>query len=845
MKTTEETILRESFKLFLAKGYDGTSVPDIERAGEIPGGAIFYSRVTPIIVTILCCLGMSLQATTAQEVVGRVVSKDRTPLENVHVLLYSSQDSTLLTMAVTDSLGRYAMKLPEKAFSVTYSLIGAKRVTIPYDSTLEAYREVIMEDDAAALGEVVVLAHQVRTKPIAGGIECRILNQDLISNRTAVDLLAYVPMISKKGLDSYSVVGTDDVVFFINGRRSLMSMSALMSYLKTLSASQIKSMKVLYHPSPEYGVGERTAVIDLVIEDDNVGFQGSVRGELIRTRRWKETLGTTLVYQAPRWQVQLYAGARNLRDYERSEGETHYLQSGVVNTSEQLRDTRRRQYDLNLTGEYKIAEGHTVGASVDLYRYGGKPRTTITDRYSSSAVDSTFTGLINRDYVDSYIGSIIYYQGKLPHGMYLTAEGSGLWSDYRQTMSQRYDRSDLPSHPVYLDYQSSLPMATSGYSLKMQLSIPLSEKLSLYMGDNSSLSQARYGETYDIRVIPGSFRPVDRTLHYSEILHRPYLMANYQLPYNLTLYGGLYGQYHSTSGAYDDGARQHYSGRWYLLPYASVSWRRSALSLSYGFSMSNTYSSFASYSPIVKWSAMNAYTEGNPELRPARSMFHSLTARYRNFYAQAYYGERKDNIGSFAILTPDRVIASKSYNYGVGRSLSLSMGYGGDITSWWYVNTNVSGSYSRNEVTMEGLPQYGDNYRTWMVDGSFNNAFTLSRHYDWTADVNFSYSSPYHLLYTTQDGILQCNIMTSKGIGSSVTLTLWAYKSWRQSLGHGIYSWGLSESHTPDFDRWTKSWGEDMGISLSIAYYFGKSSLNQKIQAKRSDASRIISSDDK
>ena len=74
----------------------------------------------------------------------------------------------------------------------------------------------------------------------------------------------------------------------------------------------------------------------------------------------------------------LYAGARNLRDYERSDGETHYLQSGVINTSEQLRDTRRRQYDLNLTGEYKIAEGHTVGASIDLYRYGGKPRTTIT-----------------------------------------------------------------------------------------------------------------------------------------------------------------------------------------------------------------------------------------------------------------------------------------------------------------------------------------------------------------------------------------------------------------------------------------------------------------------------------
>ena len=42
MKTTKETILKESFKLFLAKGYDGTSVPDIERAAKITRGAIFH-----------------------------------------------------------------------------------------------------------------------------------------------------------------------------------------------------------------------------------------------------------------------------------------------------------------------------------------------------------------------------------------------------------------------------------------------------------------------------------------------------------------------------------------------------------------------------------------------------------------------------------------------------------------------------------------------------------------------------------------------------------------------------------------------------------------------------------
>lgn len=42
MKTTKENILRECFKLFLAQGYDGTSIPDIERATKITRGAIFH-----------------------------------------------------------------------------------------------------------------------------------------------------------------------------------------------------------------------------------------------------------------------------------------------------------------------------------------------------------------------------------------------------------------------------------------------------------------------------------------------------------------------------------------------------------------------------------------------------------------------------------------------------------------------------------------------------------------------------------------------------------------------------------------------------------------------------------
>ena len=37
-----ELILRESFKLFLAKGYDAVSFTDIEREAKVTRGAIFH-----------------------------------------------------------------------------------------------------------------------------------------------------------------------------------------------------------------------------------------------------------------------------------------------------------------------------------------------------------------------------------------------------------------------------------------------------------------------------------------------------------------------------------------------------------------------------------------------------------------------------------------------------------------------------------------------------------------------------------------------------------------------------------------------------------------------------------
>ena len=108
-------------------------------------------------------------------------------------------------------------------------------------------------------------------------------------------------------------------------------------------------------------------------------------------------------------------------------------------------------------------------------------------------------------------------------------------------------------------------------------------------------------------------------------------------------------------------------------------------------------------------------------------------------------------------------------------------------------------------------------------------------------DFNISYSAPYRWAYATQPGMLQCNLNMRKAVGKSFIITLWCYKSWIHSIDHGLHTWGVLETCTPHFCISDKSWGEDMGIALSLTFYFGKSSLNQHVNRHSIDASRIIS----
>lgn len=796
-----------------------------------------------LVRSILTVLLLLLSNRLLAQVTGRVITENGQPIEAVYVMLRSIADSTLTQVTVSDSTGYYALSKPEYPFSISYSCIGFNPLVLNYDPTLQSYHEVTLKDNAETLSEATVIARTMRAIPTLGGIVCTINNKTILKDRSVADLLSYAPLVAVSGLESFRVADKKQVVFYINGRRSHMTPIALFNYLRSLSAEQVSSLKILHQPPLEYGVDDDCAVIDIIVRDNNVGFQGTLRGEVIKTHNWKETSNTTLLFQTPKFHSQLYFSVRNLKDYERAEGTTHYFTSPLQIEKFKQCDTRRKQYDFNLTSEYQLSPDHLLGASVDMYDYEGKPKTSMQTYYRTNSIDSVFKGNIDRDYSDRYLATALFYRGKLTNGISLSAEFTGLWSNYYQNLMNNYSRSDIPTTPTYLNYMARLPMKTQNYETKFRTGIPIKEHSNLTLGAQANYRQADYKEEYHITYVPTNYYFANQQLKYNEKDILLYALLSYSFPCSITCTGGFYGQYNKTSGAFNSAPYTGYNDRWYLLPYLDLNWQsRKGLFVAYNFSTSNYYHSFTAYSPFKQWSSITTYSQGNPTLSPIKSQHHALTIRYKNLYAKLFYSQSRDATLVIPTIEPHNIIARRTYNHGKSFYSGLSLGYGMNLAPWWYLNGNANFNNARLKATLPIVKQYTSLYdNAWIISGNLSNAFTISERYDWTADFNISYSAPYRWAYATQPGMLQCNLNMRKAVGKSFIITLWCYKSWIHSIDHGLHTWGVLETRTPDFCISDKSWGEDTGIALSLTFYLGKSSLNQHVNRHSIDASRIIS----
>ena len=227
-----------------------------------------------LLIIFALLFGLAQASGATYTVTGELMEKDGTrPIEFATVTLYNAPDSTLLTGALTDSLGRFKITdVPSGTYYIWCKSIGFKDLrtrTFTLKSSSYSLPRLFMLSNEQNLNEVVVTG---RKSSYTQKLDRKVFNvgSDLTATTGSLsDLMQNVPSLDVDLDGNISLRGNENVTILIDGKPSaLMNSKNRADALQQLAATNVERIEIITNPSAEFkpdGVG---GIINIVMKRD-------------------------------------------------------------------------------------------------------------------------------------------------------------------------------------------------------------------------------------------------------------------------------------------------------------------------------------------------------------------------------------------------------------------------------------------------------------------------------------------------------------------------------------------------------------------------------------------------
>jgi hypothetical protein len=330
---------------------------------------------------------------------GITMNESNQTVEAVTCILEDVKDSLNMKTTITDTLGsfefdniatgEYKLILQHMAYEKEEHLISVKSsdIEIPPYVLLSLSKE---------LNEIVVSGERPLVKSEAGKLIYDV--PQLVKNKvvsTAFETLQNIPSITGVG-DDLSLVGTSAYTILINGQLTSMSKEQIISMLKSMPASRVANIEIMYSAPPQYNI--RGAAINIVLKDqdsDLPTLQGEGNAEYKQAHYAGFGLRGSLLYTKPVFSVDFNIGVNKSKGWNDSDmfaihqfdGNTYDITQKNKSKSDPESLNTRLGLNFNLKNKDKIKIVYT--GNVDNYASNGDSRTTyLKDGNPYSDIDS-------------------------------------------------------------------------------------------------------------------------------------------------------------------------------------------------------------------------------------------------------------------------------------------------------------------------------------------------------------------------------------------------------------------------------------------------------------------------
>jgi ferric enterobactin receptor len=763
---------------------------------------------------------------------GTVASPAGAAVEFATITLHRAADSVVVKTEFSDAQGAFRLDAPAgKTYRVSVVQVGFGRYwSAPFElpeGGLALPAIVLAASQATALKEVTVTGRKPLYERRADRTVVNVADSPLSSGATTLDVLGRSPGVTLSSANEIGLRGRAGVLVVIDGKRTPLTGTDLIEYLRSLPAEQLQSIELITNPPANFDAQGGAGVIAINLKkDQRLGTNGTANASYGYSEQGKFTGGLALNYR--RKNLNVYGNYaytdRNLfarLDFNRQFAATaSQPASGSVLANDQVSHLRSHSGKVGL--DLNLSKRTLLGMSVT--GLVGQTNTFITNQ--TVLVDGQ--GLPTDHYHALTTSDINRPSGSanlnLRHVFADSAAAATLTADAdyaRYHLTRLLDLNayfDSPSQPNTL-FNSDQSSTLSIGAAKVDYSQPLPYRARLDVGAKVTQVVSDNNVAF-VGTLGGSGTPPSSQFSYHENVNAAYASLRGALP-KTTLQAGLRAEQTNTLAEQADATlrEQHYLQ---LFPSALVEHTlndRHTLALAVARRIDRP--AYSQVNPLRFYNDPTSYRAGTPYLVASTSYNFELTHTYRQKFSTGLAYSRTDlPIVEVSQPSPDgnRVVVNQNVNLSTRHFYTLTFTAPLTLTKWWTLYANVLGYYNRYEGELNGTNL--DRGR-FAYNLTANNSFTLPK--GWSAELNGLYESREAFGFQ----IIQARGQVSAGLQKS----LWNKQgTFRLNVADIFYT--TPNRATSTFDNFTETYYSRLDtriVTAALTYRFG----NNKVAAAR------------
>lgn len=588
-----------------------------------------------------------------------------------------------------------------------------------------------------------------------------VASSPIAKGTNSFNLLQQTPMLSSTDGKTFKIMGKSNVVFYINGKRTLMDAEAITEMLKNTPSENIQRIEVVTVPGSEFQEEANEGVINIVMKKSKTnGYNGTLKMNNSQTFYNNPSSGIALNARQNKWSFSTNFNMGSWREREK-----YTLTNGnntFQNNSFGTMDDPNKNYGGSMNIDYEINKKQSLGFSYNM-RY---------NKSFGSVLDMTNfeNGVLSNRTVNQEDAQTRNHNFNLNYEVKTDTLGSKLSSNVSYLWFNRDKVSLGESFPLkaggrYSAFQQAVPQIINNYAANIDYIKKFRNESTFAIGSSYNYtntdSDTRQNDFDGTQFVTNTV--LSNHFIYKENIIGAY--ATFEKKFSDKFSGKIGTRFEATLstgdvvGKSDIGFERNYNN---LLPYATLNYAiNDNNNLTYSFSSRVRRPGFGQLNPSRTYFTPTNYIQNNPFMQASKNYNQEINYMYKNaFYANLSFNYAENAYGQLPLQGTmiDNATGEETKflryirtNYGNNKQLGLTLGMNkawfGDI---WTTNYSAnfeyaiySGSVTKDPTSQpiagvtEILEPFNIHVKTLNTFFQVNNMVRLSPKKDWYLGVNY------------------------------------------------------------------------------------------------------------